>query len=284
MSSLNAEYPSKTLRVSNLVSYALLIAVNVASNSGILGPTNAEISEKYSTPLTPAGWAFSIWGLIFGLEGLGVIYAAMPQGYNEGGWKERTVNAVGYSWQACWLFECLWQLLFLVQLPVGMVACLVCLLSALGAMLYGLSRLYALTRNQAASPSILLYVLFFLPTSINAAWLSIASGLGVLIVPLSYGHTAHLEAAAAVTAAVATAAGLLTLQREQDTVYGLTLVWSLMAVYAKEWPMQGMRIVSLAGMVVLVISIVGAVIQKQRKKKYSALNTSSSGLEESLQS
>ena len=132
MSSLNAEYPSKTLRVSNLVSYALLIAVNVASNSGILGPTNAEISEKYSTPLTPAGyvavhclsracvlisclyamfpspaslyknalavvtrWAFSIWGLIFGLEGLGVIYAAMPQGYNEGGWKERTVNAVG---------------------------------------------------------------------------------------------------------------------------------------------------------------------------------------------
>ncbi len=49
----------------------------------------------------------------------------------------------GYSWQACWLFECLWQLLFLVQLPVGMVACLVCLLGALASMLYALSRLYA---------------------------------------------------------------------------------------------------------------------------------------------
>ncbi len=64
-----------------------------------------------------------------------------------------------------------------------------------------------LSRAHGTIPSILLYVLFFLPTSINAAWLSIASGLGVLIVPLSYGHTAHLEAAAAVTAAVATAAG-----------------------------------------------------------------------------
>lgn len=42
-------------------------------------------------------WAFSIWGLIFALEGLGVIYAAMPQGYNESGWKERTVNAIGTS-------------------------------------------------------------------------------------------------------------------------------------------------------------------------------------------
>lgn len=65
-----------------------------------------------------------------------------------------------------------------------------------------------LNRGQASLPSVLLYVLFFLPTSINAAWLSVASGLGVLIVPLSYGHTAHLEAAAAVTAAVATAAGM----------------------------------------------------------------------------
>ncbi len=55
MSSLSAQYPSQTLRVSNLVSYALLIAVNVASNSGLLGPTNAEISQKYSTPLTPSG-------------------------------------------------------------------------------------------------------------------------------------------------------------------------------------------------------------------------------------
>ena len=52
-----------------------------------------------------------------------------------------------------------------------------------------------------------MYVVFFLPTSINAAWLSVASGLGVLIVPLSYGHTAHLQAVAAVIAVVAIAAG-----------------------------------------------------------------------------
>ena len=55
MSGVNAEYPTQTLRVTNVISYALLIAVNIASNSGILGPTNAEISQKYSTPLTPAG-------------------------------------------------------------------------------------------------------------------------------------------------------------------------------------------------------------------------------------
>lgn len=64
-----------------------------------------------------------------------------------------------------------------------------------------------LQRAHGTVPSVLLYVLFFLPTSVNAAWLSIAGGLGVLIVPLSYGHTAYLQTAAAVTAVVATAAG-----------------------------------------------------------------------------
>ena len=56
MSSVGEEQPTQTLRFTNVVSYALLIAVNVASNSGMLGPTNAEISQKYSTPLTPAGY------------------------------------------------------------------------------------------------------------------------------------------------------------------------------------------------------------------------------------
>lgn len=56
-------------------------------------------------------------------------------------------------------------------------------------------------------PSSILYVAFFLPTSINAAWLSVASGLGVLIVPVSCGSTAHVEAEAVILAVIVTAAG-----------------------------------------------------------------------------
>lgn len=40
-------------------------------------------------------WAFSIWGLIFGLEGVGTIYQALPYGYNAEGTKQRIVNAIG---------------------------------------------------------------------------------------------------------------------------------------------------------------------------------------------
>ena len=47
--------PSLTLRISNAIAYAALIFVNVGSAVGLFGPTNAEISARHPTPLTPAG-------------------------------------------------------------------------------------------------------------------------------------------------------------------------------------------------------------------------------------
>ena len=55
--------------------------------------------------------------------------------------------------------------------------------------------------------NVLLYVLFFLPTSINTAWLSVATGLGALIVPVSYGFIENLDIYAVVVAAVITVLG-----------------------------------------------------------------------------
>lgn len=46
-------------------------------------------------------WAFSIWGIIFALEGVGVIYQLLPKGYGQEG-KKRIVNSVGeHPLQAC---------------------------------------------------------------------------------------------------------------------------------------------------------------------------------------
>lgn len=45
-----------SLRVSNVVGYVGLIAINVAASRGWLGPTNEKLSKKNHTPITPAGW------------------------------------------------------------------------------------------------------------------------------------------------------------------------------------------------------------------------------------
>lgn len=46
-----------------------------------------DVSAKFPVPLTPAGWAFSIWGLIFVLEGWGAAYQLMDAGYDADGVK-----------------------------------------------------------------------------------------------------------------------------------------------------------------------------------------------------
>ena len=64
-----------------------------------------------------------------------------------------------------------------------------------------------LKEQQGPLSSALLYVLYFLPTTQNTAWLSVASGLGVLVVPASYGLHAHMEACAIALAVAVTCTG-----------------------------------------------------------------------------
>jgi len=76
-------------------------------------------------------------------------------------------------------------------------------------------------------------------------------------------------------------ASVLTLQREQDIACD-TIMWSLIAIYFKQWPNSIIRIVSLSGLAVLTMPIVVAVPQRLRHRKYSLAN--SSDVKESLQS
>lgn len=57
-----------------LFSIITMIVMNYLSNAGAFGGlTNKAISDKYHTLITPAGYAFSIWGLIFlGLLAFGI--------------------------------------------------------------------------------------------------------------------------------------------------------------------------------------------------------------------
>ena len=43
------------------------------TQKGMFGKTNSEVSEKYDTLITPISWAFSIWGIIFIGEAVGLI-------------------------------------------------------------------------------------------------------------------------------------------------------------------------------------------------------------------
>lgn len=56
--------------------------------------------------------------------------------------------------------------------------------------------------------NVLVYAAFFLPTSVNAAWLSVASSVGLLIVPKAFGLETNLELFAVLLAAIVTILGM----------------------------------------------------------------------------
>lgn len=63
----------------NIAAYALVIVVNILSNAlPINGQSMPEISAKYPSLFTPAGFAFSIWGVIYIALLAFVIYQALP--------------------------------------------------------------------------------------------------------------------------------------------------------------------------------------------------------------
>ena len=53
-------------RVALFVGFVILVAVNATA-----GRSNARISNAFFTPITPAGWTFAVWGLIFFLQARG---------------------------------------------------------------------------------------------------------------------------------------------------------------------------------------------------------------------
>ena len=56
----------KKLAILNSISILAVIAINgIAGSTGIFGETVGGISDKYNTLFTPAGYAFSIWGIIY---------------------------------------------------------------------------------------------------------------------------------------------------------------------------------------------------------------------------
>jgi hypothetical protein len=283
--------PPLALRVSNVVNYVLLVVVNTLANQGLFGPNNADVSKQYQTPLTPAGWAFSIWGVIFALQGAGVIYAALPRGYTDDGWKAAVVNAIGYGWQLTWLFECSWLVSFPQQTLIAFIACAVFLFAALFCIGGVLGQLYTLTntsstrivggtirRRDRMSP--FLFALYVVPTSMNTAWLSVASCLGITVLAASQAmQTVHQNLLAAVLATVVTLLGLWVLLKHRDVVYGLTVIWALSAVLQAQQHVELMQRLSIVAIVVLGLSCGYVVVRRLKQSRGSA---ASAAMQESL--
>jgi hypothetical protein len=68
------------LKWSNIIAFAFTVIVNsLAGSTTLIGGVNtAQISDSNPTLITPAGYVFSIWGIIYVLLGVFVIFQVLP--------------------------------------------------------------------------------------------------------------------------------------------------------------------------------------------------------------
>lgn len=111
----------------NLSGYIVNSVITYASIFGVFGPDNSALSAKYQLLITPAGFAFSIWGPIFIWEGVFAIAQMFPRFRGS-----KIVELVTPGWLGACVCQCLWTLIFAQE---WMPAALVCMLGILSSLL-----------------------------------------------------------------------------------------------------------------------------------------------------
>lgn len=192
------------------------------SNTGVFGPTNGAISDRYPTLIVAAGYAFAIWGPIFVLD---VIYGtrqcferqAIPSLR-----RIRPLTAAGFALTSLWMIVFSLQWFWLALAIIW--ASLACLLGAA----WQVSRTARHDRGPWWQ---------WLPLSLHAGWLSLAVFLNVAQVIVAFGllPTGNMLPWTLVLFALCAALVLTAIARMSGNPwYALAALWGLVGVYVKQ--------------------------------------------------
>ncbi|MDH5835110.1 hypothetical protein [Luteimonas kalidii] len=194
------------------------------SNTGTFGPDNGTVSDRYPTLLVAAGYAFSIWGLIFLLD---LAYA----GWQATGQRRADATLARIApWAAAgFALTTLWMPLFSNQWFWA------CLLVIFGAMACLVRCALLLSRDATPAPGQRLWA--WLPLSLHAGWLTLAAFLNLAQVIVAYALLPvgdQLPWSLALFAVAAAVLLVLNHRMRGNLAYVAAALWALAAVYVKQ--------------------------------------------------
>lgn len=230
----------------NVVAFVLTVLVNgLAGSTTFLGGKNtAAISDANPTLITPAGYVFSIWGIIYILLGVFVVYQALPSQQGKDfqkriGW----LFALSSVANIVWIF--LWQFGYLSLSVILMFLLLATLILTYLRLGIGKSKVRMIER-----------VAVHVPFSVYLGWITIASiaDVAVTLVSIKWdGFGVSAEVWAALVIVVALVITILVVVTRKDIAYALVIIWALAGIAVKQSANQ--TIVMLTGISAVVIAV-----------------------------
>lgn len=148
-------------------------------------PDNGTLSNKYQTIITPAGWAFVIWGVIFLFQGIFTVVQMIPK-YASLPMIQKGVHI--WFFVVC-VAQSAWTFLFGYEQIVASAIAMLCILSGL---------LVILCRQTAADlsdGSLFEFWLLRFPFSIHGGWIVAASAVNINVISVFRGVGASTQLA-----------------------------------------------------------------------------------------
>ncbi|UOQ87362.1 tryptophan-rich sensory protein [Gracilibacillus salinarum] len=200
----------------NLTALLLVVVVNALANIiPINGMTTGEISNQLTVLFTPAGYVFSIWGLIYLLLAIWV-FAQLPsnrrnapvyQACSELFWISSILNV---AWLLCWHYQIFWLSTILM---IGLLLTLI--------------TLYLRARQVKGS------TFDILPFSIYLGWISVATIANISYYLVFIGWDQHAVFWTMVMIIVATLLAYFFLWSQKDIFYVLVFIWAFIGIGVK---------------------------------------------------
>ena len=252
------------LSILNLLGFLGTVIVNALANIlPINDITTGELSDLYPNLFVPTGLTFAVWGLIYVLLGIFVIYPLVPR-VRRDPQKVEFVQRIGpLFFISClanigWIFAWHYQIV-----PLSLVLMLI----LLGCLLVIYLRLNVGKSEATRAERYLVH----LPFSVYLGWITIATiaNATALLVNMNWntwGLGEQFWAAAVIIVGIAIALSMLFTRK--DIYYSLVVDWALLGILLKRLsvttaPDQSVVVVTIVGLVLITGGVVAQLIRKK---------------------
>lgn len=226
----------------NLVGWWGVVVINWLANAlPFNGQTTGEVINKDPVYFQPDGWVFSIWGVIYLLLGVFVVYGLLPAGRHNPRLQRISpffvVTCIANAlWLLCWHYE---------RFGLSMLLMVTLLLA--------LIQIYRSVRQPGSEPSIGERYALWLPFSVYLGWICVAT-ISNAATWLDRAGWDGGALAPPVWAAIMIVAGALlsmvVVTMRHDPAFPLVFVWAYTGIATRQWE---------ASLLVGIVAIIGAI-------------------------
>jgi len=224
---------SLPMRVFVTGTFVLMVVVNALANALPLnGRQTGEVSDAYPNLFAPAGITFAIWGLIYALLALHVLYQWGL--FRQSGQQHSILlEKVGLLFSLSSLANTAWVFAWHYDL-IGLSALLIISILALLILVNRTIRNLRMTTGER--------LLVQVPFSVYFGWITVATvaNITVWLVSIKWSGFGLAESIWAVAIiAVAATIGTITMLKNRDMAYGLVLIWAFIGILIKHASTNG---------------------------------------------